>query len=241
MEVGQYSLKTGNIRYISVKFPVTSGDFWLPFGKSGRMFWTCPKHGMDSARMTTPFEVYYVSVLSILSINHLLLIVPPLVSGGGYLSGCLCPLCPLHRVCEFGILVICHYLSGLHPLYVHYSSVICPWRCVVALLQSDTFHLIWPPDVSGLDYFISGAFRFQFQWHVTQPLCIHAAVVKHCFLHLEDIGLPTILHSCCCHCCHGCCHCSLAIYILSLSEIISGWVLTCDFMPPDWNNPSTRP
>ena len=49
------------------------------------------------------------------------------------LSGCLCPLCPLcpqyvpQCLCEFGILVLGHYLTGLCLLFFHFSSVIRPF------------------------------------------------------------------------------------------------------------------
>ena len=70
MEAGQYPLKTGNICYMSVRFPVISS-------KSGKKNWTHTKPRTDIAGMTTPFKVFYVSyvsALSALSVVHLLTI-----------------------------------------------------------------------------------------------------------------------------------------------------------------------
>ena len=91
--------------------------------------------------MTIVFEVRYVSVLFVI---HSL---PIRYSSGVFFtqlkvglsvpSGCA-------PVCEFGILVICRYLSGLHLVYVCYSSVIHPLfvRDVASLLCYNLIHFI---------------------------------------------------------------------------------------------------
>ena len=111
---------------MSVKFSVTSGDL-SNSGKSGRTFWTCPKPGTDSVRMTTPFEVCYVSVLSVIHLVtiHYSSVLPPVK--GAAVCPVVCALCALCMCPSVWIWYFCYlslsfqFTSAICPLFIRYS------------------------------------------------------------------------------------------------------------------------
>ena len=148
--------------------PLNIRSLLVTSGKSIWTFWTCPKPRTEGAGMTTLFEVCYVFILSIihpLSILYSSVCYP--VKGGAV---CTLWMCPSVWIWQSRYLSLSfQFMSTICPLSICYSFLTRPWCSIAALLQSDTSHLIWPPDINGLDYFVSGAFRYQFRWDVTQP------------------------------------------------------------------------